>query len=85
MKTSQDGLSRRARWDLEKAVHIVQVEFAEAIAKDPRARTDASQQIHDYAPDEVAWIAKRVEHLEDLAGTICRERLASLAEAAGES
>ena len=46
---------------------------------------DASQQIHDYAPDEVAWIAKRVEHLEDLAGTICRERLASLAEAAGES
>ena len=46
---------------------------------------DASQQIHDYTPDEVAWIAKRVEHLEDLAGTICRDRLAALAEAAGGS
>ena len=43
---------------------------------------DTTLQIADYSAEEVAWIAKRVEHLEDLAGTICRERLAELAAAA---
>ena len=41
MKTSLEHLPRRARRDLEKAVHIVQVEFAEAIEKDPKAKADA--------------------------------------------
>jgi predicted nucleotidyltransferase len=46
---------------------------------------DTTQEIHDYSAKEVAWIAERVEHLDELAGTICRERLAELAKAAGES
>lgn len=45
---------------------------------------DASQEVRDFTAAEVAWIAERVEHLEDLVGTICEERLTELAEAAGE-
>ena len=43
---------------------------------------DTTLQIDDYSAEEVAWIAERVERLENLAGTICRERLAELAAAA---
>ena len=41
MKTSLDHLPRRTRRELEKAVHIVQVEFAEAVAKDLAAQAGA--------------------------------------------
>lgn len=43
---------------------------------------DTTLQIDDYSAEEVAWIAERAEHLEDLVGMICQERLAELAAAA---